>query len=147
MGSGKMKSWSNKVNDVTKIHQVKKLEKDFADMPANSIMLIATPKIINDYVRQIPKGESVSLQTMRKDLAIEYKAEYTCPVTSGIFLRIVSEAAHEQLEQGKPLAMVAPFWRVVDGKSALIKKLSFGAEFVLQQRQKEGLDGKAKAKK
>jgi hypothetical protein len=118
---------------------VKKLEKDFADMPAGAKMLIATPKIIDDYVRQIPRGKSGSLATMRRDLAVEYGADYTCPVTSGIFLRIVSEAAHEQIEKGTPLGRVTPFWRVVDEKSSLNKKLSFGEAFVKQQRKKEGL--------
>jgi hypothetical protein len=76
---------------------------------------------------------------MRKDLANEYGAEYTCPVTSGIFLRIVSEAAHEQIVKGAPIDKVTPFWRVVDEKSALNKKLSFGSEFVPKQRKKEGI--------
>jgi hypothetical protein len=139
MKPAKGKTWSDKVNDPTKTLVVKKLEKDFADMPAGANMLIATPKIIDDYVRQIPKGKSGSLATMRKDLAIEYGADYTCPVTSGIFLRIVSEAAHEQIEKGTPVSKVTPFWRVVDEKSSLNKKLSFGETFVKQQRKKEGL--------
>jgi hypothetical protein len=141
MKPGKGKTWTDKVNDLTKEYIVKKVEKDFADIPAGAKMLISTPKIIDDYVRQIPKGKSGSLATMRKDLAIEYGAEYTCPVTSGIFLRIVSEAAHEQIEKGTPLNKVAPFWRVIDEKSALNKKLSFGQNFVKQQRKKEGLVG------
>lgn len=142
MKPGKGKTWTDKVNDPTKEYVVKKLEKDFADMPAGSKMLIATPKIIDDYIRQIPKGKSGSLATMRRDLANEYGAEYTCPVTSGIFLRIVSEAAHEQIEKGVALSKVTPFWRVVDEKSALNKKLSFGAMFVASQRKKEGLHSK-----
>jgi hypothetical protein len=141
MKPGKGKTWTDKVNDLTKEYIVKKVEKDFADIPAGAKMLISTPKIIDDYVRQIPKGKSGSLATMRKDLAIEYGADYTCPVTSGIFLRIVSEAAHEQIEKGTPLNKVAPFWRVIDEKSALNKKLSFGQNFVKQQRKKEGLVG------
>jgi hypothetical protein len=84
---------------------------------------------------------------MRKDLAVEYGAEYTCPVTSGIFLRIVSEAAHEQIEKGTPISKVAPFWRVVDEKSALNKKLSFGPEFVGQHRKREGLVADQKPKR
>jgi hypothetical protein len=136
---GKGKTWTDKANDPAKTHVVKKLEKDFADMPAGAKMLIATPKIIDQYVRQIPKGKSSSLATMRKDLAIEYGAEYTCPVTSGIFLRIVSEAAHEQIEQGTPANKVAPFWRLVDERSNLNKKFSFGQEFVKQKRKREGI--------
>jgi hypothetical protein len=135
----KGKSWTDKVNDDSKAEQVKRLDKDFADMPANSKMLIATPKIIDGYVRSIPKGKAISLHSMRKDLALEYGAEYTCPVTTGIFLRIVAEAAHEQLTAGKALKSVAPFWRVVEEKSPLNKKLSFGPDFVIEQRKKEGI--------
>ena len=141
MKSGK-KSWLEKLNDLSKKPEVKKVEKDFADIPAGAKMLIATPQIINDYVKNIPKEKSVSLQTMRKDLALEYGAEYTCPVTSGIFLRIVAEAAHEQLQQGKSLAAITPFWRIIQTSSPLNKKLSFGSDFVKQQRLKEKLDEK-----
>jgi hypothetical protein len=139
MKPAKGKTWTDKVEDPTKELQVKKLDKDFADMTAGSKMLIATPKIIDDYVRHIPKGKTGSLATMRKDLANEYGADYTCPVTSGIFLRIVSEAAHEQIEKGTPVVKVTPFWRIVDENSALNKKLSFGPDFVTKQRKKEGL--------
>jgi hypothetical protein len=142
MKPSKTKTWFEKVNNTSKEFQIKKLDKDFVDMPAGAKMLIATPKIIDDYVRHIPKGKSGSLAAMRKDLANEYGAEYTCPVTSGIFLRIVSEAAHEQIEKGATLTKVAPFWRVVDENSALNKKLSFGTEFVVKQRKKEGLSSK-----
>lgn len=142
----KSKTWTEKVNDVTKVHVVKKNDKDFAGIPANSTMLIATPKIVEEYVRQIPKGAGTTLQDMRVDLAHEYNAEFTCPVTSGIFLRMVAEAAFEQVEQGKAISSVAPFWRIVDKKSPLLKKLSFGSDFVLQQRKKEGLDKNTKAK-
>jgi hypothetical protein len=135
----KGKTWTDKVNDPTKEFQVKKLNKDFADMTAGAKMFIATPKIIDDYVRHIPKGKSGSIATMRKDLANEYGADYTCPVTSGIFLRIVSEAAYEQIEKGTPLSKVTPFWRVVDEKSALNKKFSFGEAFVKRQRKSEGI--------
>ena len=141
MKAGK-KSWLEKLNDPSKRPEVKKIEKDFADIPSGSKMLIATPQIIDNYVKAIPKGKSISMQTMRKDLALEYGAEYTCPVTSGIFLRIVAEAAHEQLEQGKSITDVTPFWRMVQTSSPLNKKLSFGASFVQQQRLKEKLDEK-----
>lgn len=136
MKPGKGKTWTDKVN-AEKIHEVKRLDKKFADMPEGCKMLIATPKIVEEYVKQIPKGKSVSMQTMRNDLASEYRAEYTCPVTSGIFLRMVSEAAYEQIQQGKPLSKVAPFWRIVEENSALNKKLSFGSDFVKDQRKRE----------
>lgn len=125
----KKKTWIEKLEE-EKVPQIKRLEKDFADMPAGSMMLIATPKIIEDYVRTIGPGQRIPLKTMRNDLALEHSVEYTCPVTTGIFLRIVAEAHYEKWQQGSPLESIAPFWRVIDPKSALAGKLSFGKAFL-----------------
>lgn len=119
---------------------VKILDKDFADMKAGSKMYISNPKTIEAYIRSIPKGSSVDLKTLRNDLAIEHKAEVTCPVTTGIFLRIVAEAANEQLEQGKSIGRITPFWRVVNPKMPLARKLTFGTKLIRDQRNKEKLD-------
>ena len=103
-------------------------------------MLIATPLIVDDYIRHIPKGKEGSLAQMRKDLAAEYHADKTCPVTSGIFLRIVAEAAYEEYRQGKPISKIAPFWRIINEQSPAAKKLTFGIDFLLEQRRKEKLE-------
>jgi len=132
------KTWKEKMLG-TKTWKVEKTDKDFADMPAGSKMLVATPLIVEDYIRNIPIGKSTTLQQMRKDLAAEYNAEYTCPITSGIFLRIVAEAAYEELQKGKAIKSIAPFWRMIDEKSPTAKKLSFGTEFLKKERKKEGL--------
>jgi hypothetical protein len=136
--ANKRKTWAEKMNPDAE-PQVKKTDKDFADIPAGATMLIATPTIVDEYVKHIPKGTHSSLQQMRKDLAAEYNAEFTCPVTSGIFLRIVAENAYEEHQKGKPLTKIAPFWRMMDKKSPALKKLTFGADFVLEQRQREKL--------
>ena len=72
-------------------YKIKTIDKKFADIPEGSKMFISTPKIIDDYIKQIPFGKSTELSTMRNDLAIDYQAHKTCPVTTGIFLRIVSK--------------------------------------------------------
>ncbi|MFZ6014398.1 MAG: hypothetical protein ACOYXT_28930 [Bacteroidota bacterium] len=134
--SAKGTSWTEKLAAAKRPH-IKKLEKDFADMPAGSIILIATPGLIDEYVKQIPKGRSITLHQIRKDLATEFRAEYTCPLTTGIFLRIVAEAAHERFERGEPIQKITPFWRAINEDSPLAKKLSFGADFVKILRMKE----------
>jgi hypothetical protein len=100
---------------------------------------VPTPEIVDEYVRNIPECVLTNLQQMRKDLAAEYDAEFTCQVTSGIFLRIVAEAAYEEYANGKPIEEMTPFWRMIDGKSPAAKKLTFGVDFVKQQRALEGL--------
>ena len=68
-----------------------------------------------------------------------YKADKTCPVTTGIFLRIVSEASYMELKQGKVIDEVTPFWRIVNPKSKLANKLECGIEFIEKQRENEGI--------
>jgi len=130
------KTWTEKFSE-KRVPIVKKIDFPFAGIPAGSTMLIATPEIINAYIRNIPRGKSVTVETMRKDLAIEYGAEYTCPVTTGIFTRIVAEASLEKTSRTKSTRGSTPFWRVVDPKSILANKLSCGSRFVKEQRDKE----------
>ena len=132
----KKKTWIEKLEE-EKAPQVKRLEKDFADMSAGNLMLIATPKIIEEYIKNIGSGRIISLKTMRKDLALEHQADYTCPVTTGISLRIVAEAHYEKWQQGSPLESIAPFWRVIDPKSTLAGKLSFGKAFLEEKIESE----------
>jgi ABC-type uncharacterized transport system ATPase subunit len=130
------KTWLDKLNE-TKEPKIKRIDIDFADIPAGSNMFIATPKIIDKYIQEIGVGKRVDTKTLRKDLALAHNADYTCPVTAGIFLRIVAEANYEKLQQGKNVEEITPFWRVIEPKSVLAKKLTFGQDFLLQQIEKE----------
>jgi len=130
------KTWLDKLNE-TKEPKIKRIDIDFADIPAGSNMLIATPKIIDNYIQEIGVGKRIDTKTLRKDLALAHNADYTCPVTTGIFLRIVAEANYEKLQQGKHVKEITPFWRVIEPKSVLAKKLTFGQDFLLQQIEKE----------
>ena len=135
----KKKTWAEKLCE-KKEPKVKRIDFDFADIPAGSAMFIATPLIIDAYVRQIPKGRKVDVRTMRRDLALEHRADHTCPVTTGIFLRIVAEAAYEGYLRDSSMEEITPFWRIVEPESALAKKLTFGQEFIREQREREGID-------
>ena len=134
----KRKTWQEKLHN-NHPDKVEVVDKQFADIPAGASMYIATPEIVDTYIRNIPKGTHTSLQKMRKDLAAELNTEYCCPVTSGIFLRIVAEAAYEEYVAGKQLKKITPFWRMIDSKSPAAKKLTFGTDFVKGQREREGL--------
>lgn len=133
------KTWIEKRNS-DKPFLIKKTDKKFADIPEGSAMLIATPRIIDAYVKNIPFGKSSDLKTMREDLALSYDAEKTCPVTTGIFLRIVAEAAYEELQAGKDIDDVAPFWRIITPKMKVAEKLVCGVEFIEKQRILEGIE-------
>ena len=131
-----MKSWKEKLN-IDRSFVVKRLDKNFSDMKVGENMLIATPKIIDDYIKQIPKGININIKTLRNDLALTYNADTTCPVTTGIFLRIVSEAAFEDFLNGEK--KITPFWRVVDHESKTATKLACGINFIKKRRSEENI--------
>jgi hypothetical protein len=126
-------TWSDKLL-VAKPPQVKRITQAFADMPEGALMLVASPQIVDEALRAIPRGQTISLKELRTELAMAHDAEVTCPVTMGIFLRIVAEAAWEQHQGGASLAKITPFWRVIEPGSALAKKLSCGVDFLREQR-------------
>lgn len=132
----KRKTWLEKLNESKQPHTVK-LEKAFAGIPADCNLFIPSPKLIGEYIQHIGFGKRIDVKTMRNDLALEHNADYTCPVTTGIFLRIVAEANYEKLQQGISLEKITPFWRVIEPNSPLAKKLTFGQEFLVQQIDNE----------
>jgi hypothetical protein len=134
----KRKSWAEKLN-INRGPVIEKARNGFGGIKAGQMMLIPTPKIVDAYIRQIPEGCEATPGQIRKDLAAEYDAETTCPLTTGIFIRIAAEAAYEEYEQGKALNKITPFWRVVSETSPTAKKLSFGTKFLIAQRKKEGI--------
>jgi hypothetical protein len=132
------KTWAQKMNPHTSA-RVEVSDRKYADIPLGSKVLIATPTIVEQYIRTIPKGEHWPIMKMRKELAEEYGAENTCPVTTGIFVRIIAENAYEQYEAGKTIDEIAPFWRMIDIRSPQTRRLSFGSKFLIERRIAEGL--------
>ncbi|MFM1807658.1 MAG: hypothetical protein RLZZ242_383, partial [Bacteroidota bacterium] len=58
-----------------------------------------------------------------------------CPMTTSIFLRIVAEYNLEKMARNE--SEVAPFWRAIDPKSDLAKKLSCGPAFISSKKEEE----------
>lgn len=132
------KSWSEKFAHPPE-PRISRLEKPYAGHREGEKMLIPTPAVVAAYVESIPQGEVRTMPQLREDLAAAYGAEFTCPLTAGIFLRIAAERAWEQHQQGKSLANITPFWRAMDLKSPMAKKLACGLAFLMKQRQSEGI--------
>jgi hypothetical protein len=130
-----LKSWNEKFKSKAN-HDIKVIEKDFWSQKAGDPMLIPTPKLIEDYVNQSEKGMSIDPVQMRIDLATELGADFTCPMNTGIFTRIMAEKNLE-LNSDNYEAMT-PFWRLVDPKSDLAKKLSCGKGVIQKLREDEG---------
>jgi hypothetical protein len=132
----KKKSWADKM-DKPALPEVKILEKGFADLKEGDKMLIPTPRLIEAYLKNSTPGQLVDLRQMRKDLAAENHADYTCPLTTGIFLRILAEYTNEEKAAGKPIESLAPIWRVIHPRLPVWKKLSFDKNWLEDMRKKE----------
>jgi hypothetical protein len=132
------KSWIEKLHD-PRPHEVKPAPMDIAGMKKGEIMLIPSPSIIDAFIRKIPAGKSMDVKTLRQKLARKYKAEVTCPITTGFHLRTVAEAALEAHKAGAALDDIAPFWRVLDAEAPTTARLSCGVAFVTNLRRKERL--------
>ena len=130
------KTWVEK-RDCDKEPLVKINPKSWSDMPKGIKMFIPTPKIVDQYVFNIPKGKFNDVKSLRKEMAKDFNAEMSCPMVTGIALRIVSEASHEEYNLG--LENITPFWRVVSPSSALAKKLYCGIDFIIDNQQRENI--------
>jgi len=131
------KTWKQKLEGVRPAH-VETLERPFGGAPPGAKMLVATPRLVDDYMRAVPKGEVRTIARMRADLAAAHGADLACPLSTGIFARIAAEAALDDIREQGVLEEVTPFWRVIDPESPLAAKLSCGPTFIETQRDREG---------
>jgi len=113
------------------------LEKDFAGVTKGQKLFVATPKIVDDYIKKIPYGETRTIERMRRELARRRKGDATCPVSSAIFIRIASQSAIDDLENGKSTSEVTPFWRLLTSKDKISKRLTIDSEWIDIQRESE----------
>jgi hypothetical protein len=130
------KTWTEKLNGGKPPH-IETIDKPVMGMKPGCRMLVSNPLEVKQMMDSIPKGVSMTQAELRQKLAEKHGADTACPISTGIFVRIASEVALEQMQAGA--AEVTPFWRVVDPKSPLAKKLSCGPERVKSLRDQEGL--------
>lgn len=109
------------------------------------MMLIPTPKLVDDLIRKVPRGKLLSVGEMRRKLAAEFAADVTCPLTTGIFLRIAAEAAEEDRLNGRQ--KVTPYWRVIKDDGSLNPKFPGGVTRQIRYLRAEGLSFVRKGKK
>ncbi len=89
-------------------------------------VLVPTPLMADEVIRRVRKGKLITTNQIRQILAKQFEADSTCPMTLGIFLRIISEAAEEDRLNGKK--QIAPYWRVVKDDGSLNPKYPGGVE-------------------
>ena len=99
-------------------------------------MLIPRPLDVDSLMRRVPKGRLATVEQIRERLAEDFGADFTCPLTAGIFIRIAAEAAEEDLSSGQK--EITPYWRVVKADGSLNEKLPGGTEAQAARLREEG---------
>jgi alkylated DNA nucleotide flippase Atl1 len=94
-------------------------------------MLISSPDEIASVLAKVPPGRVITLGALRAHLAALHDADYTCPLTTGLFLRILAKANADLPKV--PKVPSVPWWRVVRDTGALLDKLPGQADHLLEE--------------
>jgi len=100
-------------------------------------MLIPKPLDVDAIMRRVRTGKLITQSQIRDQLARQAKADSTCPLTTGIFIRVAAEAAEEDLRAGKK--RITPYWRTIKDNGALNEKFPGGAKAQAAKLRQEGL--------
>jgi len=106
-----------------------------------SQMLIAPPLEYNGLMSQIPEGKLITIKEIREFLAKKHGAEFTCPLTAGIFISLAARASCER-ETDR-----IPFWRTLKKEGELNPKYPGGIEYQKKKLEEEGFTFSTKGRK
>jgi hypothetical protein len=140
------KSWHEKLEKpVAGLPKVADVPDKWVKTMGGRRVLVPTPMMVDELVRTVPRRKLITVGQIRQRLAQPFQADSTCPLTTGIFLRIISEAAEEDRQAGKE--QITPYWRVVKDDGSLNPKFPGGVEAHAQKLREEGheiVSGKGK---
>lgn len=97
-----------------------------------SKMLLAPPLYYDKLIKKVPKGKLVTISIIRDTLAKENGADFTCPLTAGIFINIVAHASYQRNKN------ITPYWRVLKSNGELNNKYPKGIELQKKLLEEEG---------
>ncbi|RLF41675.1 MAG: hypothetical protein DRN12_02545 [Thermoplasmata archaeon] len=124
-----------------------KLEKENPSHGKIVKILIPKPLDVEALIRKIPTGKLATLGQIMDKLARDANADKSCAKVTGIFLRIIAEAAEEDIEHGEEI--ITPYWRVIRNDGSLNEKFPGGVEKQALRLKAEGHNielGKGKPK-
>ena len=118
------KSYNEKLNspgDLPKIEDISGQPKA-VERWGGTKMLIAAPLQYNEIMAGIPEGKVITVDRVRANLAARAGADFTCPLTAGIFVNVCANASEERDHDR------IPWWRTLRAKGELGEKYPGGTE-------------------
>jgi len=104
------------------------LDKAKCGLVAGQRMLIPTLTDIEAALVKLTPGAVTSGVAFRALVAEPFGADGCCTFATNKALRSIAEAACARLANGESPVDVLPFWRVIDSKSTIAKRLHLDAE-------------------
>ncbi len=97
-----------------------------------SRMYFAPPMDYDRVMRQVPYGKVVTVGEIREYFARKSGADFTEPITAGIFVSIAAWASHQRKEDK------TPYWRTLKANGELNPKYPGGVEAQKEKLEAEG---------
>lgn len=97
-----------------------------------SRMYFAPPIDYDRIMRQIPLGKVITIEKIREYFAKQSKADFTEPITAGIFVSIAAWASHQRSEDK------TPYWRTLKANGELNPKYPGGITAQKEKLEAEG---------
>lgn len=95
-------------------------------------MYFAPPKYYDAVMKKVPFGKVITVGKIREYFARISGADFTEPITAGIFVSIAAWASHQRGDDE------TPFWRTLKANGELNEKYPGGAEAQKEKLEREG---------
>lgn len=95
-------------------------------------MYFAPPVEYDKVMKKVPFGKVITVGKIREHFAALSGADFTEPITAGIFVSIAAWASHQRTEDK------TPFWRTLKANGELNEKYPGGAESQKKKLEEEG---------
>lgn len=101
-----------------------------------AVMFFAPPLFYDELMRKVPFGKLLTISQMRDFLAKKNKADFTDPLTAGIFVSIVAWASYQREQKNEQ--HITPWWRTVKKDGELNAKYPQGITLQKKLLENEG---------
>jgi len=130
------KSWREKLADDKGLPKVCEVRAGRGIRSGEGRMVIAAPREVDALMKQVPKGRVVTINELRAALARKHRADFACPITTGIFSWIAAHAAAEDEAEGRK--RITPFWRALKKDGEVNPKYPGGVKALARRLRGEG---------
>lgn len=120
----------NNSKDMPKIQIVK--DETTIKKYGGSKMFLAPPIYYDELMKKVPKGKLITVSQMREYLARNNNADFTDPMTAGMFINIVAWASYQRD------CDITPYWRTIKSDGELNTKYPEATELQRRLLEEEG---------